>query len=320
MVRSTTPLVSVIVPAFNAAAFLADSVRSVLSQTMDDLECIVVDDGSTDGTAAVLSGIHDCRLRVLRRPRNEGSVSFARNHGLAHASGRYVAFLDADDWWFPEKLQVQLAFHERRPELGLVYCGYATTDPALARLRTVVVPSAVDRLRGQVLLEASGIGFASTALIPAHVLRDVGGFATHLSVSEDIDLAERIASRHPIAGVPRCLALYRGHGSQNHHQLQKYEHDMAWILDDRFGPGGDGADERAWLRGRSNLYTRLAIYNLRRAKVRPAMRAVATAARHDPVRLAALPTSAALRRVRQRIALRGARRSLQASVRANLTR
>jgi glycosyltransferase involved in cell wall biosynthesis len=315
VVRATTPLVSVIVPAFNAAGFLGDSVRSVLSQTMDDLECIVVDDGSTDGTVDALGSIQDDRLRVLRRPTNEGSVSFARNHGLAHASGRYVAFLDADDWWFPEKLETQLAFHEQRPELGLVYCGYATTDRSLARLRTVVVPAAVDRLRGQVLLEASGIGFASTALIPAQVLREVGGFATHLSVSEDIDLAERIASRHPIAGVPRCLALYRVHGSQNHHQLQKYEHDMAWILDDRFGAGG-ASDQRAWLRGRSNLYTRLAIYNLRRAKVRPAMRAVVAAARHDPVRLVALPASAALRRVRQRIVLMGERRSLQASLRA----
>lgn len=108
------PLVSVIVPTYNAAALTEAAVHSVLAQTFGDLEVIVVDDASPDGFGARLEALtaFDPRVRVCRLARNVGAAG-ARNHGLAHAVGRYVAFLDGDDLWEPEKLERQLAFMAR---------------------------------------------------------------------------------------------------------------------------------------------------------------------------------------------------------------
>src|SRR4051794_17952991 len=104
--RGDVPTVSVVIPAFNAARHLRASVASALSQEGVELECIVVDDGSTDGTAEVLASIEDDRLRCLHKE-NRGTASDARNVGMEAARGDYVAFLDADDVWLPGKLRRQ---------------------------------------------------------------------------------------------------------------------------------------------------------------------------------------------------------------------
>ena len=122
-----TPLVSVIVPAYNNAHFLPAAIDSILNQTFDNFELIVVDDGSTDNTQAVLAGFGD-RLRYVRKA--NGGPSSARNLGIQMARGQLIAFQDADDLWLPEKLALQVAYFHLHPEVGVVFTDAVRFDAA----------------------------------------------------------------------------------------------------------------------------------------------------------------------------------------------
>src|SRR2546427_4231674 len=115
----TKPVVSVVIPVYNGERYLADAIQSVLDQTYQNLEVIVVDDGSTDGSAAVAKRFGDA-IRYVRQA--NGGVCQARNTGISVARGTYLAFLDQDDLWLPDKLAVQVAYLESHPEVGAVYC------------------------------------------------------------------------------------------------------------------------------------------------------------------------------------------------------
>lgn len=113
------PSVSVILPAYNAAASIGDSIAAALGQGLRDFELIVVDDGSTDATPEILRGLSDPRLKVLTQP-NRGSYP-ARNAGIRAASGEFIAFLDADDLWTSDKLESQLTALRGQPQAGVAY-------------------------------------------------------------------------------------------------------------------------------------------------------------------------------------------------------
>jgi len=119
-------LVSVIIATHNFGQFVEEAVDSVLSQGVDDLEVLVIDDGSTDDTQARLAAIHDPRLRIA--PLAKVGVGAARNHGIDLATGKYIAFLDADDRWCPSKLQRQIAVLESEPDVGMVFTNFTRFD------------------------------------------------------------------------------------------------------------------------------------------------------------------------------------------------
>lgn len=292
-----SPTVSVVIPAYNAERWIRDSVTSVLAQTWTDLECIVVDDGSTDGTAAALATFEgDERLRCIRKE-NRRTVSDARNAGIAEAKGRFIAFLDADDVWRPTKLERQLPLFDD-DDVVLVYCGYAIADVDL-RPGTVIAPPATEEtLERWLLLEGNGIAPSSTGVLRADAARRAGPFELELSVSEDLDFATRVAALGRIAMVPECLVLYRCHGSQGHTDLARFEHDMRWILDDRFGRSGS-RDWARWRRGTANLCTRLAVYHLRERNAHAAAARLWEALMFQPRRVIALPLEAMVRRARR---------------------
>lgn len=210
------PTVSVVIPAYNAEPFVAMTVKSVLQQTYQDLEVIVVDDGSTDRTAAALEEFGD-RIRVHRQA-NAG-VAAARNAGVELSSGSWIAFLDADDLWLPNKLERQLASH-RAP---LVYTDRFNIG---ARGGLPLVQSGVTKMHdGDVflplLLEGNFIT-NSSVLIRREVFDATGGFAAGVSPAEDWDLWLRVAERHPVAFCPEPLVRYRFHpdgASRNHQQI-----------------------------------------------------------------------------------------------------
>src|ERR1051325_9985223 len=112
------PKVSAIIPVFNGERFVGDAIRSILDQTVNDIEIIVIDDGSTDRTRKVVGEFGD---RVIYRYQENAGADRAYNHGIALASGEFVAFLDHDDRWIPQKLATQLEILSRHPEVGLTY-------------------------------------------------------------------------------------------------------------------------------------------------------------------------------------------------------
>ena len=290
-------MVSVVIPAYNDERYVAEAIASVLGQTWRELECIVVDDGSTDSTSEIVAAIQDSRLKYLYKD-NEGTVSAARNQGISAARGSFIAFLDADDVWLEDKLERQMQVLLRHPDVGLVYCGYAITDASLHPQMLLTPDPAGADLLGMLLLEANGLGCGSTAVVRKSLLDSHGAFRTELSVSADVDFVTRLAAHAPIAPVGGCLVLYRSHPGQIHRDLDVFEHDNLWILQDRFG--GSRETRHLLLRGQSNLYTRLAIYHARQRRLSRAVSDLMRVLRARPARLVLLPTAALARRVRRR--------------------
>ncbi len=199
------PYISVIIPTCNRRHRTEEAVASVLSQTFSDFELIVVDDGSTDDTAAVLEA-YAPRLKLIRQ-KNRG-VSAARNNGVAHSRGQYLAFLDSDDLWLPTKLAVQAAFVRSHPENRI-----CQTEEIWVRRGKRVNP-------GQRHRKPSGMIFApslelclvspSAVLLEKTLFRETGGFDESLPACEDYDLWLRISSRYPIHLISEPLIIKRG--------------------------------------------------------------------------------------------------------------
>ena len=199
------PDVSVVIPTRNRARFLARALRSALGQRGVSLEAIVVDDGSTDDTPSVVSRLSDPRLTYIRRP-SAGGVSEARNEGIAHATGRWIGFLDDDDVWAPTKLERQL---EAAASLGREwsYAGEVVVDPAL-RLLGGTPPADADEVMRTIGRHDSVPGGTSSVVASRETLREVGPFDPNLVVHEDWDMWLRLARVGPPAAVPHpCVAV-----------------------------------------------------------------------------------------------------------------
>lgn len=213
------PLATVIVPAFNAEATLAETLRSVMAQTHDRLEILVVDDGSTDGTAALAADIARAEPRLtLIRQANAG-VAAARNAGLARARGAYVAWLDADDLWHPAKIARQLAVFAAAPTpLGFVYTGYRLIDAAGTIIRN---PRTLADISGATVRRQIATTYftnVSSIMVPRPLAQALGGHDPRLRAwgiegAEDLLLQLRIALRAPAGCVREALVGYRMHGA-----------------------------------------------------------------------------------------------------------
>lgn len=225
--------VAVIIPTYNQSSFLGEAIQSVLAQTRPADEVIVVDDGSTDSTEAIVETFGS-RVRAIRQ-RNSG-VAAARNNGVRSSSSDYLAFLDSDDVWLPRKLEVQINCFQSRPDLGLVHCGVEDIDEQGRKLR-----ERLDGVEGAIadsLLEFNGtsiLGGGSGAMMPRNVFDKVQGFDERLSTSADWDLYYRIARRYPVGFVPEVVLKYRLHGSNMHGNARAMEKDMLLAFSKAFG-------------------------------------------------------------------------------------
>lgn len=203
------PVVSVVVPAFNAAWCVRRAIDSVLQQTFRDFELLVIDDGSTDDTADVLATYGDA-LRVVRQ-HNQG-LSSARNAGIQAARGELVAFLDADDWWLAGKLERQVALLRAKPEVGFVSTAARVEDPGGRFLNpwpcTTCTGPFLPRLFG-----ANGdvAGSGSAVMARRRLFGTVGGFDESLRSLEDVDMWMRLAAVTPYACIddPMVVILKR---------------------------------------------------------------------------------------------------------------
>ncbi len=200
--------VSVIIPTYNGARFLREAIDSVLAQTYEDYEIIVVDDGSTDDTATILHRYGD---RIIPVHQSNQKLSAARNNGVAASKGKYIAFLDSDDQFLPDKLQLQARILDENPEVGLVASGFEQIDEAGQAISTIhpwlYFPS--------VSLESIlfyGLAPPSAVMMRRDWFERVGGFDPAFFYTEDMDFWYRLAlSECPMAWSPSVLLRYRIH-------------------------------------------------------------------------------------------------------------
>lgn len=211
---ASPPTVSVVIPLYNKAAYIADAVRSVQAQTFSDFELLVVDDGSTDGGGAVARAAADQRLRLIRQ--DNAGAGAARNAGIAAARGRWIAFLDADDRWRPSRLARQLGILDRHPDLVWAAGGYVTLLPGALAARPAPALEAPWWAAPEVVEDAlhplavGGYVWTGTILARRDVLTALGGFEPALRSGQDLLLWVRLALDHPrLAYASEVLAEYR---------------------------------------------------------------------------------------------------------------
>jgi glycosyltransferase involved in cell wall biosynthesis len=203
----TTPLVTALIPAYNAAATIRRAVDSVLAQTYRNYEIIVIDDASRDATADIVASSYGDRVMLLRLPQNHGE-SGAMNAGISAAQGELVAFLDADDEWLPEKLAVEVETLENNPNAAMATTGCHFVDPQGNITRVgglyplIAQPAEVWRL-----LLATTMVAKPCVIARANALRAVGPFDTSLAVGADQDMWIRLALIGEIEFVPRILTV-----------------------------------------------------------------------------------------------------------------
>jgi glycosyltransferase involved in cell wall biosynthesis len=203
--------VSVVVPAYNVQNYIEEALFSLQQQSLAEFEVLVVDDGSTDGTAEIVQRFcdQDARFRLLQK--SNGGLSSARNHGMKHASADYIALLDADDRYEPEKLAAHLQVLENQPEAGVVYSASKAIrdDGESTFMQLSGKPIYADPLKS--LLCKNFVGHGSNAVFRRCIIEQVGFFDETLKSSEDVDYWIRIATLGcwTFHRDPRPLACYR---------------------------------------------------------------------------------------------------------------
>jgi len=224
----TAPAVSVIVTSYNYGRYVGAALASVRNQTVGDVECIVVDDGSTDNSIEVIeSFLDDTRFRLIRL--ENGGVSRARNVGLSAAHGRFVAFLDADDVWQPTKLERQLRRFTADPSLGVVFTR-----------RTIIAGNGVRQPcadgmppEGEIvgpLFRQNFVCFSS-AIVTTEAITRVGGFDEQLGLAIDYDFWLRLASLYRVGVVDEPLVAYRiGHGANLSSRQRERYHVALYVM------------------------------------------------------------------------------------------
>jgi hypothetical protein len=207
LAMTASPLVSVVVPTFNRLTCLREAIASVFAQTHENWELVVVDDGSTDGTAEFLKGQTDDRVRVIASE-HTGNPAFLRNAGVRQSRGKFVAFLDSDDRWKREKLEVQLRGFGAEPECRWRYCGFERVDAA----GRAMGPSrrSWTAERGWVLgrlLRLEAVVPTPTVIVERALFDEVGGFDESFSHVEDYEFWFRLASRSAVGVDADPLAI-----------------------------------------------------------------------------------------------------------------
>jgi len=210
-VRGAAPRGSVIIPTYRRPQLLGAAIQSVLGQTFQDFEIVVVDDHSGDNTEQVVRSFPDPRIRYIEH-RTNWRVAAARNTGVLNSSGEFVAFLDDDDEWVPDKLARQIeVFDSRAPVTGVVYTGFAMIERQTGNTVQVVRPTKQGHILHE-LCRHNCVGTASTVVIRRECFRVVGLFDETIDFGEEYDMWIRIAHSFDFAFLADPLVRYSVHG------------------------------------------------------------------------------------------------------------
>ena len=236
------PLVSVVMPTYNYAKFIGDAIRSVLDQTYENLELIIIDNYSEDNTEDIIASFSDSRIKY-KKFRNNGIIAASRNVGICESRGKYIAFIDSDDLWKPTKIEKQIELLEKNDNIFLVCSRFI-----------IIKNGKVSRIRPRKRILRSGNVFiplflsinfiGSSSVLLRNVLKENNYlFDTdeRLRAIEDYDLWLKIAKNKQIAYINEPLVVYREHGSNTSigitsflfrylHVMKKYRHDVRKML------------------------------------------------------------------------------------------
>ena len=247
-------VISIIIPVYNGEKTIQETLQSVFQQTFKEFEIIIIDDGSQDKTLEILNSIRDPRLKIYSY-QNSGQAT-ARNRGIERAKGQYIAFLDADDLWTPDKLERQLKTLQNSPHAAVVYSWTDYIDES----GKFVQPGRHISVEGDVYAELLTTNFVengSNILVQKQALTEVGGFEASLPPAEDWDLWLRLARRYPFVVVPAPQVLYRVSTHSSSSNLAKQETQSLRVLDRAFAEAPE-AFQSLKRRSRANLYKYLA--------------------------------------------------------------
>jgi glycosyltransferase involved in cell wall biosynthesis len=211
--------ISIILPTYNRHDMIKNAIQSVIAQTVSDWELLVVDDGSTDATKEVVTAFAESDSRINYMYKENGGVSSARNSGIASAEGEYIAFIDSDDMWTPEKLEKQLAVFKADPSIGLVYTGIRFVDTRTGKER---IKKAVEG--GAIALQEiayNPIGGPSRVMIKKECLSACGNFDETFLALEDWDLWIRITEKYPVGFVSEPCVTYNEHSDSLTYAAEK---------------------------------------------------------------------------------------------------
>lgn len=225
------PLISVIIPAYNSEKTIRETIESVIQQTFDDWELIVINDGSQDRTVEIVSQIKDSRIKLFYY-QNAG-VSASRNRGFDKSVGEFISFLDADDIWTPDKLESQLNALHSHPEAAVAY---SWTD-YINESGHFLYPGQQATLNGNVyrqMLVRFFLESGSNMLVRREAFLKVGGFKERLFMGEDWECCISLAKEYEFVVVPRPQILYRQFTGTASDNVYKYERECLKVIESIF--------------------------------------------------------------------------------------
>lgn len=202
--------ISVIIPAYNAERTILATIKSVQEQSFSDFELIVINDGSKDKTEEIVRAIKDDRIKIFDY--ENGGLPTARNRGISHATGEFIAFLDADDLWTPDKLELQLKLLKQHPEAGVAYSWTCFMDVDEQQKILLFAPFPSPTFSGNVyqkLLVSNFIHSGSNTLVRRKAIDSIEGFDSTLLSCEDWDYWLRLSKHWSFVVVPKYQILYR---------------------------------------------------------------------------------------------------------------
>lgn len=225
------PEVSVILPAYNASLTIRDTIKSILNQSFKDFELIIINDGSTDGTAEVLKNFTDDRIRLFNF-KNRG-LPESRNRGIKKAKGKYISFIDADDMWVQQKLEFQYNALLSNPDCDVAYSWTLFIDES----GTILHPLRTTKYNGYVfehLICSNFIGSGSNILATRGAIKKTGYFNTEYKSSEDWDYYLRLSKSFKFVYVPKFQILYRQSTNSMTNNIELIESEAIRVINDTY--------------------------------------------------------------------------------------
>lgn len=225
------PIISVVIPAYNAEKTIKETINSVLNQTFQDWELIIINDGSSDQTGEIIQKIIDSKIKLFSY-QNAG-VSISRNRGIAKASGEFIAFLDHDDLWTPDKLELQLQALQEHSNAALAY---SWTDHCDESGKVIALGRHIT-MQGNIyenLLVDNFLDTASNPLIRKSALDEVGQFDPTINSSGEWDLWLRLASRYPFVGISKTQVFHRVSSGAMSASIESHKKECLEVIERTF--------------------------------------------------------------------------------------